>query len=403
MENKNKLLLTDIISSFGTGISDVAIITMAYMITKSPEKTAYIISLRLISSMLVFFLIPHLLRILSMRVLSILTDFARSVTCLTIVFTWNIYVLAISSTLITLCAGLNTTLKNVAFQKFVDSNERVTFVSKQQFYYNFFGLMAPIISSLAIGIFGIKFIFYVESFLFLMSTYVVSSLEEWTPENPSQKKSIFSGFTYIFNDKVQKNILFFRLSIITSMVAYEIISTYILTDNYKELINHINITYVSSYSAVVALFSSMSTFSLLVGSLIAGKIFKIESINKSFILGAVLISVGCLIWSVPLTKFLVLSYLSGTFIIYLGLSLLKISLYSSGQELTDKGKFTEIIATSDMLSRSYQSLLGFVIVAGIDHFTAEKCFLFLAFAALGSLFFSSSIYKPLILRKVKDG
>ena len=403
MENKNKLLLTDVISSFGTGISDVAIITMAYMMTKSPEKTAYIISLRLISSMLVFFLIPHLLRILSMRVLSILTDFARSVTCLTIVFTWNIYVLAISSTLIALCAGLNTTLKNVAFQKVVDSDERVSFVSKQQFYYNFFGLMAPIISSLAIGIFGVKFIFYVESFLFLISAYVVSSLGEWTPENQYQKKSIFSGLTYIFNNKVQKNILFFRLSIITSMVAYEIISTYILTDNYKELISHINISYISSYSAVVALFSSMSTFSLLVGSLIAGKLFKIESINKSFILGAILISSGCLIWSVPLTHSLVLSYLSGTFIIYLGLSLLKISLYSSGQELTEKSKFSEIIATSDMLSRSYQSLLGFVIVFGIDHFTAKKCFLFLAFAALGSLFFSSSIYKPLISRKVKDG
>lgn len=54
MKSKNKLLITDMLAVFSAALSDIALLTMAFMITGSPEQTSYIIALRLLASMLVF-------------------------------------------------------------------------------------------------------------------------------------------------------------------------------------------------------------------------------------------------------------------------------------------------------------------------------------------------------------
>lgn len=384
------------LSVFGSNLSDVALFSMAFMITQSPEKTSYIISLRLLSSLLVFLVTPNMLSILSMRMFSLITDLIRSISCLLVIFTWNIYLLLLFSIIVSFCTGINSALENAAFQRFVASEERISFISKQQFFYNAFGLSAPIVSAMLIKFFNIKLVFCLESILFLFSALIVYQLEGWNSESAPKSKGVFSGFTSIMQDKIQRNILWFRLCILTSMVAYQIVSTYILTSEYLKIIIWLDLVFLNSYSDVIALFSVISTVAILMGSVFSGKVFKMETIKNSFTIGTILLSAGCLFWVMPAGGVIVLGYMFGTLIIFMGLSLLRVSLYASGQELTDKDKFPEIIVTSDLISRTYQSLLGVVIVSVINFITPQGVFLLLSFSALASLLFSVSIYKPIM-------
>lgn len=395
MKSKNKLLITDMLAVFAAALSDIALLTMAFMITGSPEQTSYIIALRLLASMLVFFILPKMLKIISMRKFSFLTDLVRALSCLLVIATWNIYVLVLFAIIISFCTGVNSALKNVAFQKFVASEERVVFISKQQFVYHCLSLSAPLLATLIIKISVVQVVFIVESLLLFISALIVWRLSDWDPDVDVAGKGLFSGFGFIFQNIIQRNILFFRLSILTSMIAYQVISTYILTRDYRHIIKSVNINFITSYSDVLALFSIVATASLLLASLLAGKIFKLETLGKSFITGSLLISAGCILWAVAVPGFEVMSYIPGTFMIFMGLSLLRISLYASGQQLTDKARFSEIIATSDMLARSYQSLLGFAIVSIISVITPGGAFLICSLASLGSVFFSRVISREI--------
>lgn len=402
MKNRNKLLLTDGLSSFGAGLSDIALITLSFMITQSAEITSYIISLRLLSSVLVFLALPRFLNFLSMRYCSFSTDLLRSLTCITLIFTWNIYLVAISAIVISFSTGINSAIKNVACQKFITSDERVAFLSKQQFIYGFFTLSAPLTSALLIKLFSVHSVFIIEGLVFLASSLTVLTLENWDPTTKSIQKGNLSGFKFILKDKNQLNILFFRLSILTSMMAYQVLSTYILTSNYKDLLDYFDLKLLNSYSDIIALFNTIATISLLIGSLITGKYFSIHNIKKSFLAGSILVSIGCILWATTSNENRMLFYIPGTFFIFIGLSLLRISLYTTGQELTDENHFSEIIVTSDLISRSYQSFISFFIVTIVTITSPSIIFFMVALSALFSMYFSTMICRKLSDRESTD-
>ncbi|WP_238397924.1 MULTISPECIES: hypothetical protein [Photorhabdus] len=104
---KNKLLSSDIISIFGTGVSEIALLSLVYSITKSEIDTSLMVSLRLTASILVFVVIGGLTARFSMRAICISSDFFRAVTIFLAVFVNNIYLLFFISFLLSFFSGLN--------------------------------------------------------------------------------------------------------------------------------------------------------------------------------------------------------------------------------------------------------------------------------------------------------
>ncbi|WP_228957263.1 hypothetical protein [Photorhabdus laumondii] len=119
--------------------------------------------------------------------------------------------------------------------------------------------------------------------------------------------------------------------------------------------------------------------------------FNISKLKKSFFLGSLLIAVGSILWAMPLSKSVLLFYTLGTMLIFIGLSFLRISLYTSGQELTPEKYFARIISSSDAISRSYQSAFGIIIIGLIPLLGSSILFLFFAMCSLSSVFIAKKI------------
>ncbi|PHM48125.1 MFS transporter [Xenorhabdus miraniensis] len=392
MENKNKLLTSDVISMFGSGVSEVALLTLAFNITHSASCTSLLISIRLLGSLLVFFLTGYLMKYLNMKWICVFSDSIRAFIILLAIIVNDIYNIFIIAFFISFFSGLNIAVRSVAYQKFVGSDERIKFISKQQSLYSLLTLFSPFFAALLIKFVSLNQVFVVESICFLISTLTIFGVSEWRDEKDSKNNNQrLIGLKYLLKEPVQRNILFFRISILTSMISYQIISTYIITMDYSKMTSFVDLSFMISYSDVLAFFSFISALSLLFGNFIAGRFFSLEKIRLSFFLGAFFVSLGCIFWSYPYHDFQLLYYSIGSFILFLGLSFLRISLYASGQELTPPEYLAEIIAASDVISRSYQSLLGVVIMSLIPIISVNFILCFLAFSAMGSLLITGKI------------
>ncbi|NHB92364.1 MFS transporter [Photorhabdus cinerea] len=392
MQNKNKLLSSDIISIFGTGISEIALISLVYSITKSEMDTSLMVSVRLIASILVFAVIGGLTARFNMRTICIYSDLFRAVIIFFAVFVNNIYLLFFISFLLSFLSGLNISIRSVAYQVFVSSEERVAFISKQQFYYGLFSISSPLIAGFLINITSIRFLFIIESICFLLSMILLFFIGDWGTK--TEKKDIimkYGGLEYIIKNNTQRNILLFRISILTAMVSYQVISTYIITSSYTIIVSLFSGLYSFSFSDLVAYFSFVASVSMLFGSYLSGAYFNINKLKKSFFLGSFLITVGSILWAIPLSRISLLYYTLGTMLIFIGLSFLRISLYTSGQELTPEKYFAKIISSSDAISRSYQSAFGIIVIGLIPLLGSSILFIFFAMCSLSSVFVSKKI------------
>ncbi|WP_051786583.1 MFS transporter [Endozoicomonas numazuensis] len=393
MESKNKLLASDTLSVFGATISDIGILSLAYAITSSASQTTLIISIRLLSSMLVFVFLPKLIGFLTNKVLCITLDVLRVITILSAILCTNIYQVVVITLILSFCSGLNSAIRGSAYQELLVSEERVQFISKQQSIFVIFSLLAPFIAAIIIKLLSIEILFGIEAICFFLSAVTLLFINDWGKKTSSN--SSYKGVKFLFKDKTQRNILMFRLFILTTMVAYQILSTFIITNNYESVVSMIDLSFISNYSDILAYFSIVSSFALLVGNAVASKLFKIAQINQLFTYGAILVCSGTCIWGLGAGSYQLVYYTSGTVLIFIGLSLLRIALYTSGQELTPSEMFSEIIAASDLISRSYQALLGASLLSLVSLFTSSGLFLILSFSTLLSIFVSKSISKKL--------
>ncbi|CAQ82629.1 MULTISPECIES: MFS transporter [Photorhabdus] len=392
MENNNKLLSSDIISIFGTGISEIALLALVYSITRSEIDTSLMVSIRLTASILVFTLIGGLISRFNMRAICISSDFFRAVIIFLAVFVSNIYVLFFISFLLSFLSGLNISIRSVAYQVFVSSEERVAFISKQQFYYGLFSISSPLIAGFLINMTSIRFVFLIESICFLLSITFLFFIVDWGSRTEKKESAMkYGGLEYIIKNNTQRNILLFRISILTAMVSYQVISTYIMTSNYTTIVSLFIKWYSFSFSDLIAYFSFVASISMLFGSYLSGAYFDINKLKKSFFLGSLLIAVGSMLWAMPLSRIVLLFYTLGTMLIFIGLSFLKISLYTSGQELTPEKYFARIISSSDAISRSYQSAFGIIIIWLIPLLGSSVLFVFFAMCSLSSVFVSKKI------------
>ncbi|MCC8423041.1 MFS transporter [Photorhabdus thracensis] len=392
MENKNKLLSSDIISIFGTGISEIALLSLAYSITKSEIDTSLMVSVRLTASILVFVVIGGLTARFSMRAICISSDFFRAVTIFLAVFVNNIYLLFFISFLLSFFSGLNISIRSVAYQVFVSSEERVAFISKQQFYYGLLSISSPLIAGFLINMISIRSLFIIESMCFILSIIFLFFIVDWGTKIKEKDISMkYGGLEYIIKNNVQRNILLFRISILTAMVSYQVISTYIMTSNYTTIVSLFSGLYSFSFSDLVAYFSFLASVSMLLGSYLSGSYFNINKLKQSFFFGSILIAVGCIFWAMPLSRIVLLYYTLGTMLIFMGLSSLRISLYTSGQELTPEKYLARIISSSDAISRSYQSVFGIIVIWLIPLLGSSALFVFFAICSLSSVFVSKKI------------
>ncbi|KOY62776.1 hypothetical protein AM629_06760 [Photorhabdus heterorhabditis] len=392
MENKNKLLSSDVISIFGTGISEIALLSLVYSITKSEIDTSLMVSLRLTASILVFVVIGGLTARLSMRAICISSDFFRAVTIFLAVFVNNMYLLFFISFLLSFFSGLNISIRSVAYQVFVSSEERVAFISKQQFYYGLLSISSPLIAGFLINMISIRSLFLIESMCFMLSIIFLFFISDWGTKIKEKDISMkYGGLEYIIKNNTQRNILLFRISILTAMVSYQVISTYIMTSHYATIVSLFSELYSFSFSDLIAYFSFLASVSMLFGSYFSSYYFNISKLKKSFFLGSLLIAVGSILWAMPLSKSVLLFYTLGTMLIFIGLSFLRISLYTSGQELTPEKYFARIISSSDAISRSYQSAFGIIIIGLIPLLGSSILFLFFAMCSLSSVFVAKKI------------
>ncbi|AUL97473.1 MFS transporter [Vibrio vulnificus] len=402
MKNKNKLLASDSLSVLGASIGDVGILTFAYMLSNSASQTTFIISIRLLASLLVFVLLPKLNRKFNSKNLCIVLDVARSISILSIIFCTNIYQVIVITLILSFCSGFNSALRGSAYQKLLGSEERIKFISKQQSIFVTLGLTAPFVAAIIIKAFSIEVLFSIESACFLLSAIIFIFIDTWEDNKSSSTSSSYEGVRFLFKDKTQRNILTFRLFVLTTMVSYQVLSTYIITNEYKSILSAINLPFVSNYSDALAYFSFISSLALLIGNFISSNVFKIEKIKQSFTYGAGLVCSGSLIWGVSGGEYLVIYYTLGTTLIFIGLSFLRISLYTSGQELTPEKLFGEIIAASDVISRSYQSIIGVSVLSLIPVITSGSLFITLAFSSLISIPVSKKISDELRKKSIKN-
>ena len=287
MKNKNKLLVSDTLSVFGASIGDIGILSLAYMVTNSASQTTLILSVRLLASMLVFILLPKIASRVAKKDLCILLDVLRFTTVLLVIFCTNIYQIFIITIILSFCSGLNGAIRSSAYQEILESNERVLFISKQQTIFVTCSLLSPFIAAIIIKLLSIKILFAIEALCFLFSAGIFTLITNWGKETSTSTG--YSGLKFLLKDCIQRNILMFRLFILTSMVTYQIISTYIITENYKMIANIINLSIVSNYSDILAYFSVVSSLALLIGNIVTSKAFNSDKINLSFTYCAILV------------------------------------------------------------------------------------------------------------------
>ncbi|WP_146111029.1 MFS transporter [Photorhabdus hindustanensis] len=284
MENKNKLLSSDIISIFGTGISEIALLSLVYSITKSEIDTSLMVSVRLMASILVFVVIGGLTARFNMRAICISSDLFRAVTIFLAVFVNNIYLLFFISFLLSFFSGLNISIRSAAYQVFVSSEERVAFISKQQFYYGLLSISSPLIAGFLINMMSIRSLFLIESMCFILSIIFLFFISDWGTKIKEKDISMkYGGLEYIIKNNTQRNILLFRISILTAMVSYQVISTYIMTSNYTTIVSLFSGLYSFSFSDLVAYFSFLASISMLFGSYLSGCYFNISKLKKIFL------------------------------------------------------------------------------------------------------------------------
>ena len=363
------------------------------MVTSSASQTTLILSVRLVASMLVFILLPKIASRMAKKDLCILLDVLRFITILLVIFCTNIYQIIIITIILSFCSGLNNAIRTSAYQELLKSKERLLFISKQQSIFVICSLFSPLIAAIIIKLLSIKVLFVIEALCFLFSASIFTLINNFRKETSTNKGYV--GLKFLLKDYIQRNILIFRLFILTAMVTYQIISTYIITVNYKVIANIINLPIISNYSDILAYFSVVSSLALLIGNFVTAKAFKTDEINLAFTYGAILVCLGSYGWGIGEGTYLLIYYTLGTILIFVGLAFLRIALYTSGQELTPPEFFSEIIAASDLIARSYQALLGVSVLSLVPILTSSGVFLILGSSALASILVSRKINKKL--------
>ncbi len=369
MIHKNKLLFIDSISAFSIGMSDLALISMAYAITESADETGVLIAVRLTSSLLVFLLMKPLTVHLPLRTVSLAADTLR-------VFVMPIAILATSIEQLYMVAfalsflfGVNVSVRSSAYKQFVPSDDRVAFLSKQQSIYAMSTVMSPLAAGALIRLFDPVAVFYMEAVLFIFCVGMMVQMPDW---QGSRETRTPVKLTHILIDKIQWNVLAFRLMIVTVLTGYQIAMIHVLSeDSWSYMLGH-----EIQFSDRMSYFSLIAALAVLAGARLTSKTVRIETLKTAFLTGATLVGTGCLIWAFNASLWLLLTL--GTVLIFTGLAPLRIALQAAGIELTEEHKLPYVISASDMLTRTHQSLVGLAFAPVLFMAGAPSVFVLLA-------------------------
>lgn len=398
----NKLILSDVISVLGDRISDIAFLTLAYQLTRSPILVSIIVVIRGISCLIGSLLTSIWLDSFSnKKFLLIILDILRALLLAFCFIIKNIQILYLIIFSLSLISSIYQPIKLSAYQIFIHSNERVKAISTQQTLLQMTSILSPIIAVTLIALTNIYMAFYVDAGTFLMAALCIYFIPSWRTQFLSTDGTILrritSGFSLIISNSIQRNILYFRLVILSTLALYDLAYVYQITTFANHDTNFLN------YENLIGLFSMLGSIGITLGAVISYNIFTIKKINQMFHYGVFCTFLGCLIWaSSPLSGvYLLLIYSMGTLFIFIGISFLRISLTTSGQELTDKKNFVKIVSSADALARMWQYGTGIIYVTIINMIGIQKLLFGFSLFSLGSICFSNKISKDL-LNKVSN-
>ena len=188
-----------------------------------------------------------------------------------------------------------------------------------------------------------------EAVLFIFCVGMMVQMPDW---QGSRETRTPVKLTHILIDKIQWNVLAFRLMIVTVLTGYQIAMIHVLSeDSWSYMLGH-----EIQFSDRMSYFSLIAALAVLAGARLTSKTVRIETLKTAFLTGATLVGTGCLIWAFNASLWLLLTL--GTVLIFTGLAPLRIALQAAGIELTEEHKLPYVISASDMLTRTHQSLVG---------------------------------------------
>lgn len=401
---EKRLLSSSICSFIGDNITDVAMATILYHLTKSPVAIASIFIFRFFAIFVSGIIVPGIIPLFkNKKKLLIQIDLIRAFSIIGLIFIKEIWPIYFVTFLNSFLNGLYYPVKQSAIQNIIHSDQRISFISLTQTANNTILLIVPTFCGFALNYIRPGYFFFFDGLSFIISAYLLAKLPSW--DQPIIKNNDFSkenqfkifmnrvlrGYSIIFRTKTQSSLLLFRLFLLFSLSSYDVIKMAVLT-NFFNHISDYHLPPFITFSFALGLISTVGSSVSIIASLYCGRHYTYKNIQMPFYIGSLLLGLGILCWSAPMTfKFCWVIYLVGTGLLYVGLSFARVAVHSVGLEITDKDIYIEVTSSSDAISRLWQSGVSSFMVAILSIFTLP------AIAVVSGIVGGMAIYPARIL------
>lgn len=391
----SKLIISDSISAFGDRASELAFLALAYQLTRSAWIVAAVALVQGFSYLLSSLIVGAISqRVRYRKQFLMLLDLARALLLLSCSMIESVYILYVFIFSLSLLSAMYYPLRQAGYQLLIPSEDRVNFISRQQMIIHMVSIGAPIASAWVIAAYTINAAFYIDAASFIVAGIILYFTPSWVSPLPVDKPLPFwrrtlSGFSQISQSAIQKNILHFRLVLLSVLSSYQVIYLFMITKSYENA----NITLPFDFSQLLAYFSTISALGLVLGSYFSSKIFSINNLGRGFVFGIICISFGCFFWSLNMSNFeiMLMTCSVGTFAIFFGVALLRVSLYTAGQEITPAENFVQIVSASDTIARAWQYLCGASVLLILNMASSHSIFKILMGVVLLSIILANRI------------
>lgn len=372
---EKRLLISSICSLIGDSVTDVAIATILYRLTKSPTAVSSVFIFRFFAIFVSGILVPGInAQFTNKKSLLIAIDLVRALSILLLIFAKGPAYFYFVTFFNSLLNGLYQPVKQLGVQQFVPSSKRVSFISLLQTANSTIFLAVPALCGLALNYIQPNFFFILDALSFLLSAALLLNLPrlgesvDRAEANLVQNQfylffqRVMNGYKIIFHNEGQTHLLIFRLFLLFVLSTYDVVRVSVLT-TFANQVSAYHLPSFVSFSFSLGAISTVASISSILTSLYCGKRFNLSNIKSAFYIGTFLLMLGLMCWAIPNSlNWCWLSYIAGSAIIAAGLSFARVGVHTVGLEITNKDVFVEVTSTADAISRLWQSAVSSLMV-----------------------------------------
>ncbi|MTI42765.1 hypothetical protein JM93_00968 [Roseibium hamelinense] len=358
------------LSKFGDGLTDIALMTLAFSLSNSASLVILVAALKIFGSFFASLIVPGLLRTGHNRILVYRSlDILRAALIVLPIFTGNIWVLLALCVPIFTLEAISLSLSASILQNIASDRDRLALNARFQ-YMTFAGdLLGRGLGAALLLAAPLQLIFALDAVTFLASALLLAKMPALMLSSTGKKPAEF--YAYVFKDRVQQSIIFLRLCALTTLSVFWLLVTYRMTElasllTGTPLVGAISFTDANqAFSTLYACFTILVSVTTVLGAMAAPKLATTAPLAVQSYFAILACALG--LWLLAPTgeapaSFVI--YCIGGILSALGTVILRLFIQTSGQILTPKQMLSEVIATADSMSRMWQNACaGFAVLA----------------------------------------